>query len=200
MFKLTGHILIIFLYLATFACQDDAVQPEKETVVADKAIHYLIAQGKHESDKSEFKPMESNRILFKAKFDQSAVYQTTIASNQEDINKLYGVADCDSFHQTNSARFGWRWLNGKLEIWGYTYNNGARSYTFINTVRLDEYNEYEIEFTENKYIFRVNGTYAQMNRSCSGAAKGYKLYPYFGGDETAPHDVNIWIEDVEPAI
>jgi hypothetical protein len=199
MFKLTGHILIIFLYLATFACQDDAVQPESEneTQLADKATHYVIAQGKHESDKSEFTTIQSKRILFKAKFDETAKYQTAIAANQEDINKLYGISDCNSFHQTNSARFGWRWLNGNLEIWGYTYNNGERNYTFINTVPINDYSEYEIEFTETKYIFRVNGTYAQMARACSGDAKGYKLYPYFGGDEAAPHDVNIWIEDLE---
>jgi hypothetical protein len=26
-------------------------------------------------------------------------------------------------------------------------------------------------------------------------AKGYRLYPYFGGDETAPHDITISIRD-----
>jgi hypothetical protein len=25
---------------------------------------------------------------------------------------------------------------------------------------------------------------------------GYKLFPYFGGDELAPHDVKILIEDL----
>jgi hypothetical protein len=26
--------------------------------------------------------------------------------------------------------------------------------------------------------------------------KGYRLYPYFGGDETAPHDISIWVKDL----
>jgi hypothetical protein len=26
--------------------------------------------------------------------------------------------------------------------------------------------------------------------------QGYQLYPYFGGDETAPHDINIWIKNL----
>jgi hypothetical protein len=176
------------------------VDPVREEVIpTDQSILYVILAGKHESDQSQFIPTQSSRLIFKAKFDQTAKYQTTIASNQEDINKLYGLSDCDSYHQTNSARFGWRWLNNNLEIWGYTYTNGERNYVFINTVPLDIFNEYEIEFTENKYKFRVNGTYATMARSCSGEAKGYKLFPYFGGDEAAPHDVNIWIEDEQPS-
>ncbi len=30
--------------------------------------------------------------------------------------------------------------------------------------------------------------------STTPLAKGYLLYPYFGGDEVAPHDINIWIK------
>jgi len=30
--------------------------------------------------------------------------------------------------------------------------------------------------------------------STTTMAEGYQLYPYFGGDETAPHDIFIWIE------
>jgi hypothetical protein len=26
-------------------------------------------------------------------------------------------------------------------------------------------------------------------------AKGYQLYPYFGGDEVAPHLINIWVKE-----
>jgi hypothetical protein len=28
-------------------------------------------------------------------------------------------------------------------------------------------------------------------------AKGYRLYPYFGGDELAPHQINIWIKNLD---
>ncbi len=28
-------------------------------------------------------------------------------------------------------------------------------------------------------------------------SSGYKLYPYFGGDEFAPHDVRVWIKEVK---
>jgi len=36
-----------------------------------------------------------------------------------------------------------------------------------------------------------------MSRASSTAtAVGYKLYPYFGGDEAAPHDINIWIKEL----
>jgi hypothetical protein len=28
-------------------------------------------------------------------------------------------------------------------------------------------------------------------------AEGYKLFPYFGGDETAPHNISIWIKELQ---
>jgi hypothetical protein len=32
-------------------------------------------------------------------------------------------------------------------------------------------------------------------KSTTIKAVGYKLYPYFGGDELAPHPVSIWIKE-----
>jgi hypothetical protein len=42
----------------------------------------------------------------------------------------------------------------------------------------------------------VNDKTTAMPRTSKAAvAKGYKLFPYFGGDETAPHDINIWVKE-----
>jgi hypothetical protein len=42
----------------------------------------------------------------------------------------------------------------------------------------------------------VNGITTQLPRlATTEKAKGYQLYPYFGGDEAAPHQVNIWIKN-----
>jgi hypothetical protein len=36
-----------------------------------------------------------------------------------------------------------------------------------------------------------------MDRGCSGGSlASYQLYPYFGGDETAPHDITILIDEL----
>jgi hypothetical protein len=156
---------------------------------------YTIAEGQHSCDKSTFVTEDFDTLAFTAKFDSSAIYKTTIPNNQADINKLYGLSDCGSLHQVNSARFGWRWYHDHLEIWAYTYNDSVRDYKLVGTVSFNEFNTYKIIFAEAKYIFLLNDKRIEMPRHCSAIAKGYKLYPYFGGDETAPHTIKIWISD-----
>jgi hypothetical protein len=56
---------------------------------------------------------------------------------------------------------------------------------------------YEIIFTDTEYIFHVDNSTVSLPRHCSDDASGYKLYPYFGGDEAAPHEITIEIEDLE---
>ena len=174
--------------------QESATEEEEET--APEITKYLIRKGEHHATLSYIKT-DLAKLNFRALFDSSAIYQTSLPSNQGDINKLYGVSDCESYHHTNSARFGWRWYNEKLEIWAYTYSGGKRDFALMDTVGFDAFNEYEIEFLEDKYVFRLNDKKLEMPRSCGSTAKGYKLFPYFGGDEAAPQDINILIEELK---
>ncbi|MGI8584585.1 MAG: hypothetical protein ACR2KX_20540 [Chitinophagaceae bacterium] len=42
----------------------------------------------------------------------------------------------------------------------------------------------------------MNGfTDSLLRTSTTVKANGFKLYPYFGGDETAPHNIYIWIKE-----
>jgi hypothetical protein len=157
---------------------------------------YTIPAGEHYCTESGYQKMNVSSIKFRVLFDNSAVYETNAKENQADINKLYGVSDCGTSHQTNSARFGWVWNNNRLEIWAYAYADGQRQYRFVDTVSLNEFHQCEIAFTDSSYIFKVNNT-VELPRSCKSKADGYKLYPYFGGDETAPHKVTIVIEDLK---
>jgi hypothetical protein len=166
--------------------------PSTKTITAEL---YTIGEGQHYCDKSSFETEIFDTIVFKAKFDSSAIYTTINPKNQADINKLYGLSDCGSLHQVNSARFGWRWYKNNLEIWAYTYNDSIRDYKLVGTVSLNEFNTFKIIFGESKYIFLLNDKRIEMPRHCSVTAQGYKLYPYFGGDETAPHVIKIWIDD-----
>lgn len=160
-------------------------------------IRYTIPSGRHNADQSSFKTMNISHLRFEAMFDSSAIYSTVDRDNQADINKLYGMADCNSPHHVNSARFGWRWFDERLEIWAYAYVRSERKYKFIDTVEINKKYKYEIAFTDSAYVFSVNNTSITLARSCSNMAGGYKLYPYFGGDEPAPHDITIHIGDVE---
>ncbi|WP_152425074.1 hypothetical protein [Nafulsella turpanensis] len=168
----------------------------KEAAAAADIEKYVILTGEHHATLS-FENVALDQLKFNALFDSTAIYSTIDPANQADINKLYGMADCNSYHHTNSARFGWRWHEEQLEIWAYTYVNGERNSAFVDTVSLGVFNEYEISFEDNNYRFRLNEKEVEMPRQCEATAEGYKLFPYFGGDETAPHDISIWIEELK---
>lgn len=176
---------------------EDAEEEDiQETEPISGITKYVIREGEQHATLS-YQSVAVEKLKFKALFDSSAIYQTALATNQGDINKLYGISDCESYHHTNSARFGWRWYKDKLEVWAYTYINGERKFALMDTVGLETFNEYEIEFRENKYVFRLNDKKLEMPRACVATAKGYKLFPYFGGDEVAPQDISIWIEELK---
>ncbi|MDX2306361.1 MAG: hypothetical protein NW226_26365 [Microscillaceae bacterium] len=156
---------------------------------------YIIRQGTHRSVNS-FEFVNSTQFRFEVIFDSSAVYKTRNPENQADINKLYGFSDCFSSHQENSTRFGWRWYQNRLELHAYCYKNGERISEFITAIDLHRAYICEINLSEQKYIFKLNGVTREVPRTCAGNGLGYKLYPYFGGDETAPHDIIIKIRDL----
>jgi hypothetical protein len=158
---------------------------------------YLILKGQHYSVQSDYKAVNYSELKFQVKFDSSAIYQATDPANQEDINKLYGFADNNANHQQFSARFGWNWARNSLRVYAYVYNNGERSSQEIAAISIGSYYNCSITVSGNKYIFTVNDTTVEMPRASNGAtASGYQLYPYFGGDETAPHDIRISIREL----
>lgn len=53
------------------------------------------------------------------------------------------------------------------------------------------------ETSIGKYVFEMNGKKELMKRTCTeDSTSAYQLFPYFGGDEAAPHDVHIFIKDL----
>jgi len=160
-------------------------------------VTYTIPAGEHYSDKNIFKSLELKTLKFVVRFDSSAIYKTAIASNQPDINKLYGFSEGYD-HLQNSARIGWAWVNHSLRLYAYAYNAGKREYAEITRISIGSDINCSISLSANKYVFRVNGIERTLARSGSGESiNGYQLYPYFGGDETAPHDINISIAEIK---
>ena len=160
-------------------------------------IKYTIKAGQQYCDQTVYKQTDYNELKFIVKFDSTAVYQTTFSNNQLDVNKLYGFSDNNSDHHQFSARFGWRWSANALHLFAYTYNNGEMSYEELGTVSIGTEYTCSIKVTAANYIFSFNEASKNMSRASSTAtAVGYKLYPYFGGDEAAPHDINIWIKEL----
>lgn len=159
-------------------------------------VQYSILAGQNFSDKNGFQNINITELKFSTQFDSTAIYLTKNSSNQADINKLYGFADNNSTHQNFSARFGWRWYNNELQILAYTYNNGVVGFQKIGTASIGKKENYSIKISGNNYIFSFNSTSVNMPRaSTTATAIGYKLFPYFGGSEPAPHNINILIQE-----
>ena len=57
--------------------------------------------------------------------------------------------------------------------------------------------ELSISIQPKQYLFTCNGSKTTLQRHCNSSnILGYKLYPYFGGDETAPHDIDLFIKEL----
>lgn len=157
---------------------------------------YTIPRGDHYCTENLLKPLEISELAFAVRFDSSAIYQTIDPENQYDINKLYGFADNGGHHQQFSARFGWRWSDGALQLFAYTYNNGIRDSKELGTVAIGKEIHCAIKASGEVYVFMLDHKMTTMPRlSTTEKANGYQLYPYFGGDEIAPHEVNVWIKE-----
>ncbi len=189
-------LLVLLLGLGLSSCELTANLDEQFAVstTTEKGL-YQIKAGAHSSN-SGIKKVTAATMRFEVTFDSTAIYQTVNPDNQADINKLYGLSDCNSEHHTNSARFGWRWYKNRLEIHAYTYKNKNRESKFIDHIELGKPYICEIKFEDEKYVFSVNKKEVKMPRNCNGIGEGYQLYPYFGGDEVAPHDINIKVRDL----
>lgn len=187
LFHLLFRLLIIGGMFLLHAC---------EPTFEDLYEVFVIESGKHRSNKVGIQMLQSETLRFEAIFDSTAIYETFIEENQHDINKLLGFSECNDQHHDNSARFGWRWLNDVLEIHTYVYNNNERTSIFMGTIALEQAYTYEIEMRDENYVFMVDGLETVIVPRTHSCNRGlyYMLFPYFGGDETAPHDLLIRVK------
>lgn len=168
-----------------------ACEPE-----ADLYRNFYLKEGEHYASPRLVESLQSTRLAFYAKFDNSCSYIFENSGYQDSKNKLLGFSDCNSMHHENSARFTWQWFNNQMEIYAYCYVNGERVEKFIGVVELEKENRYEIELTPDAYLFRLNDQESVSIARSSTCNKGlyYMLWPYFGGSLPAPHDMYLSIK------
>ena len=179
--------IAIFVNVFLFSC-DEVIEevPFRE---------FRIPKGEHYSNRG-IESLQSSSLAFQVIFDSTAIYTTKDPIQQFSTNKLLGFADCNSFHHENSSRFGWQWLNDQLEILAYTYVNGEWIEQFIGTVEIGKVSNYQIYLTDDTYIFTLDdypSVFMDRGNTCNIGVY-YMLYPYFGGQEVAPHDIMIKIK------
>ncbi|HXS37113.1 MAG TPA: hypothetical protein VN721_10465 [Flavipsychrobacter sp.] len=212
-------ILIIGVFLAASCTRKDDtdvatsnrsnianITPQNKKPPADSILHivpsddtfttYTVLAGDNYIVNNSYPPFSRSFIRFKAILDSSCIYKSSVQEDQKDVNKLYGFADCNSFHHVNSARFGWDWDNGKMYIFADCYVNTVRVLKNLGAIQLDSIIDCEIKVLPDEYQFILNGNMDTVSRGCTDSvAMGYKLLPYFGGNEPAPHDVHIKIKE-----
>jgi hypothetical protein len=159
-----------------------------------------IKKGGHYSSPLSFK-LHTGRKSFSTvvKFDESCRYDLG-NDNQLDWNKLGGLSY--GYHKHNSVRIAWRYNKAvdKIELALYCYIDGERHISKFHELFPINEKIYVIASaisTEIHSIAVINDEYcfADIQRVIK-PKWGYYLNPYFGGNEVAPHDINIWLQRV----
>jgi hypothetical protein len=190
--------LYFLMGLLAFGCQKDELgfTPEVPVPETENWVVHQIDSGAHYSNQNTFKLFNGDVLAFQFSLDSSAVYQTLNPANQESWNKLYGFADCNSHHHTNSMRLTWRYTAGVgIELASYYYRAGVRSWQIIDTIQPFDTLSAVLSVTDSNYVLQVADKQVVSSRACAQRAVGYYLYPYFGGTEPAPQTVRVYIKE-----
>lgn len=162
---------------------------------------YIIRKGRHRCRHGMrlYYGKVHGKYLFN--FDKTCLYEKR-NEDDSDLNKLLGWSY--GWHQKNSIRIGWRSLAGKIELFFYMYNNGHRLLGKLTEVKADRWYKIKIEVLEEYNCVAFTLRTADGGLICKTSetfviprfVMGYKLYPYFGGNNMAPRDMKIKLEEV----
>jgi hypothetical protein len=141
-------------------------------------------------------------LTFEVCFKESCKYDLK-NDDQLDVNKLFGRSYGINHHD-NSIRVGWRYnpLIGKIMLYSYCYANGVRKISHLQNVEVEETFFIKIKHDLTPSII-ISGTKndrpgVYMLRWMPWKLKkfGYKLFPYFGGNSTAPHNMSVYLKEM----
>ena len=153
---------------------------------------YTIKKGNHKSV-NRISRVHNNDLWFQFTFTENHRYLNEIPDDQNrlDINKLYGLTS--SKIHNNSCRIGWRELeNGNFEILAYWYTDGTRGFEHLYEAEVGELLEMIVTNFDD-YRFYCNGE--ELIIQANKFKLTYRTYPYFGGQNTAPHEIYFSITE-----
>lgn len=132
---------------------------------------------------------DSPELVHKITFTESCRYD--IGAEQADVNKLFGIGYFPHHHK-RSVRFGWRYdlAGGMIEVVAYWYMRGERYFLPMGLVSIGSPHVYVIRRHENMHQLYLDNR-PPLELPVPGSHWGYLLRPYFGGNMTAPHDIEI---------
>src|SRR5260221_7763186 len=163
---------------------------------------FTVKSGHHRSNHDFIaRPHLGHRVdralSFRAAFSADVAYATQNPSNQSDWNKLMGLTT-DRIHK-NSIRIGWRWnpRSQRVELGFYGYLNGARFMQMLADVAPGQAIDCELRMTNQGLFARAGSALHAENGSLGVSLPLTSVLhsAYFGGDETAPHDIHVSVSN-----
>lgn len=135
---------------------------------------YKIKKGNHYSGYRVKFFLNKQEQKVSVLFNDSCRYTGDIQLSEQ-INKLFGFGSI--FIHSNSSRIGWKYnpYSDMIDLFLYEYEKGKRKISLIQSINLNVRSSIKLT-TEKKYFFGAN------------------CFPYFGGEDSAPHDININIK------
>jgi hypothetical protein len=140
---------------------------------------------------------DSNLISFLGCFDKSCLYQLK-GLDSLDISKL-NVVSLSLNHMGNSARLGWRCVDGKnIELVSYIHDKSiVLPEQVLLTVKPDVWFSCKMIIKKDRIIYNMRSNdetsvVSVMIKNIPSKIK-YILYPYFGGNNSAMQDMSIKI-------
>ena len=146
---------------------------------------YTIKKGNHRS-------VWFPRITFKKSVSFSFKFLMEIPESDY-TNKIYGLID-GIFPHKNSIRLGFRKEKGKLLACAIVYNSGIRSITTLREINEKYLYVCTINKTKDYYTLYLDFQRFQFQRTSNFNLFSFKLFPYWGGKETAKEDFKIEIQ------
>lgn len=131
------------------------------------------------------------------KFEEDCYY-TVPNSDSLDWNKLTGLGDLDN--QKNSIRVGWRCINNTFQVCAYVHNKVRYQVTddmILKTVKANQPFRVRIVYNNNSAEIQVDNKIFKVE-DISRPNVIFKQYPWFGGQETAPHDMTLYTRQNQP--
>lgn len=161
---------------------------------------FTIKNGSHYSNQFWYKLLNffnfKSNLTYEVIFNVTSIYKFPNV-DQQDINKLFGYSN--GMHHNNSSRFGWNYDGQDLILWAYYYNSGQLKYKQLTKIEFGETYQLSI-YNENSacnFIVRKNNKLAvTLIVDSNSNSIGYKLWPYFGGNNVDPHDITIEMSKV----
>lgn len=191
--------LFISLIMLVNACVPDFLLSNPDWVVIDEGEHEPLPKRKVGIVVS---PAEVSATVT---FDSSCIYDVG-AVDAYDWNKVIGLGFVGSQnqdittgtppHQIDGARIGWRWnpQRQRIDLGAYAYVEGKRIDFKVAEAFIGVPTKLTIKIDYNRKLYQFMGGQQTVSFT-HNKSFAYKTGLYFGGNQPAPHQIRVKIED-----